>query len=486
MRNFSIKRHGRLIVDTNCRTRLQIEDVRLRLTVSKLPRTQTTKRARQLYQINDSRTGLKQMELGDAGLNGQPFPAHGSPLAVSSYAAHRKAVTFLATTYGHRHGLGILQGPTLSGKTTVVRQFLHSLPAEVSTAYIDARGMRRRDLLASLLDQFGYSLELDSISELSSMVRVFGMQQTAAGNPPVIAIDNCQEMDAELLPTLCEIADVRANRQNAFRIVMACQRNVEALIGEPELRGIAARVTGIHRLRPMAMQETRDYLYAKLYAAGAADPGKMFPPEVCADMHMAAGGWPGVVDRLAAFALSRARQLPITSDLVERRRLPEDMREAIGLIDDDDAAASRPRIYVSLDGELKQEIDLQQPRLLIGRSNHNDLPLDSRFVSRHHALLVSHGASTLLMDLNSTNGSFVNSRRISNHVMRHEDVISLGSYRLKFMHPAAERQFELNEAGFAETVIMKTLEDMRHMLSGESSQTMPQEALRRAVGDKSD
>ena len=90
------------------------------------------------------------------------------------------------------------------------------------------------------------------------------------------------------------------------------------------------------------------------------------------------------------------------------------------------------------------------------------------------------------MDLNSTNGTFVNSRRVSNHVMRHEDIISLGSYRLKFMHPVAERNFELDESGFAETVIMKTLGDMRHMLSGESTQTMPLEPIRRIASGDSD
>lgn len=424
------------------------------------------------------------MELGDAGLIEQPFRAHGEPLAVSPYAAHRKACTFLGTTYGHRFGLGILQGPTLSGKSTVLRQFIESLPAEVATAGIDAKGLTPESMLSSLLGQFGYSLDLKSANELQSMLRVFGMQQTASGNPPVITLDNCQYLDNKVLSILCELADVRANRQGAFRIFMACQRNVEALIGTPELQGIAARVTGIHRLRPMAMQETRDYLYAKLYAAGAATPADILPQPVCADIHMAGGGWPGVVDRLAAFALSKATSLPVTPDLVERRQLPDDMKEAVALSGTTDDV-SRPRVYVSRDGELLKEIDFERARLLIGRSAHNDLSLESRFVSRNHALLVCHGVSTLLMDLNSTNGTFVNSRRISNHVMRHEDVISLGSYRLKFMHPAAERQFEIDEAGLAETVIMKTLGDMRHMLSGESSQTMPHEQLRKlALGRK--
>lgn len=425
------------------------------------------------------------MNLGDAGLAEQPFRADGSPLAVSSYAAHRKANAFLSTTYDHRKGLGIIQGPTLAGKTTVLQQFQGSLPSEVARSYVRSKDLTPESLCTSLLTQFGYALDLTSVSEQLSMLRVFALQQTASGHPPVIAIDDCQHLGEEVLEVICELADIRAQRKNAFRVILASQQNVEALIGSPELQGIAARVTGIHRLGPMVAQETQDYLHAKLYAAGAASPTDIYPPEVCQDIHMASGGWPGVVDRLAAFALSKATSLPITPDLVEQRQLPQEMRDSVGLAEAD-ADPSRPRLYISRDGELLKELDLDRARLLIGRSSHNDLTIDSRFISRNHALLVCHGTSTLLMDLNSTNGTFVNSRRVSNHVMRHEDIISLGSYRLKFMHPVAERNFELDESGFAETVIMKTLGDMRHMLSGESTQTMPLEPIRRIASGDSD
>lgn len=414
------------------------------------------------------------MELGDAGLSEQPFRTHGDPLAVSPYASHRKAIHFLRSIYRHRHGLGIIQGPTLSGKTTVVREFLKTLDAEVSVARVDGKDLTPDKLLSSVLEQFGYVVELDSVNERSSMLRVFAMQQTASGQPPVLVVDDCQHLKPQTLRLICELADVKANRQSAFRMILVCEQNVEALINLPELQGIAARVTGIHRLRPMTLQESKDYLHEKLYAAGAEEPGDILPAQTCVDIHLAGGGWPGIIDRLALFAVAKATGLPVTSDLVERRQLPEEMRIAARLTyADSERDSARPQLFVSRDGDLLKKIHLDRSRLLIGRSSHNDLALDSKFVSRHHALIVCNGASSLLMDLNSTNGTFVNSRRISNHVLRHDDIIVFGRYRLKFVFPEAERQFELDEAGLAETVIMKTLEDMRHMLTGESTKTMP-------------
>ena len=110
---------------------------------------------------------------------------------------------------------------------------------------------------------------------------------------------------------------------------------------------------------------------------------------------------------------------------------------------------------------------------MLGRSEHNDIAINSRFISRHHALLVRHGSATFLMDLNSTNGTFVNSERISNHVLLHEDVITVGHHHIKFSDPFATKRSELDGAEFADTAIMKTLEDMRSLLAQENTALLP-------------
>jgi len=433
------------------------------------------------------------MELGDAGLQEQPFRTYGKPSAVSSYVAHRKALEFLAAVCRHKHGLGVLQGPTLSGKSTVIRQFVARLEDEASHAIVDCKKLDPRALFTSILKQFGYSLELTSLNELKSMLRVFAMQQAAAGQPPLLVLENCQHLDKETLAAVCELADIRARRQSALRLVLACERSIEALINEPELQCIAARLSGVHRLQPMQPLETRDYVHAKLYAAGADEPVRIFPDEVCVELHAKSSGWPGVVDRLAIIALSRATSLPVSRTHIERRQLPEEVRRGHGLSavssetgETGESTYSLPRLVVTRDGEIVNELEIDHARLLIGRSPHNDLAINSRFVSRHHALIVNHGSGTLLMDLNSTNGTFVNSRRISNYVMRHEDVISLGSFRVKFIHPTADHKVQGDDSGLAETVIMKTLEDMRHMLSGESTRTLPMQALNRLAAGEFD
>ena len=78
-----------------------------------------------------------------------------------------------------------------------------------------------------------------------------------------------------------------------------------------------------------------------------------------------------------------------------------------------------------------------------------------------------------MMDLNSSNGTQVNSRRVSNHVLIHDDVITIGHHHIKFYDPHATSRSPLDGLEFADTTIMKTLDDMRKLLAQENTALLP-------------
>jgi chromosome segregation ATPase len=69
----------------------------------------------------------------------------------------------------------------------------------------------------------------------------------------------------------------------------------------------------------------------------------------------------------------------------------------------------------------------------IGRTPDNDLQIDASFISRHHAVLLFHGAQTIIEDLNSTNGVFVNTHRISRETLNDGDLVMVGKARFRFV-----------------------------------------------------
>jgi pSer/pThr/pTyr-binding forkhead associated (FHA) protein len=68
----------------------------------------------------------------------------------------------------------------------------------------------------------------------------------------------------------------------------------------------------------------------------------------------------------------------------------------------------------------------------LGRSPDNDIIVDDRRVSRHHAQLAAAGESLLLRDLQSANGTWVNGRRVSEQALQSGDLVSLGGVELVF------------------------------------------------------
>ncbi len=341
---------------------------------------------------------------------------------------------------------------------------------------IDADDPASSDLFDETLRQFGYSLEHSSKAEQLAMLRVFAMHQATADLAPILVIENADAITPNMMESLCALAALKLRNGSALRIILTSDQPLEPIINSPVAECLGRRLTHNIHLRPMTLSDARQYISAKLTAAGLdAAPEAVFPRAVCFELWCASGGWPGILDRLALLALANAKSIPVSVDAIERPALPEGTWRTAELpktLPDAAAAPAPPRLYVTLNGKTQQDLVVDQPRLLVGRTEHNDIAIASKFISRHHLMLVRQGKVTILMDLNSRNGTYVNSQRVSNHVLLDNDVITLGHYRIKFSDPSATKAVALDAVEFADTSIMKTLDDMRNLLARDDAEPL--------------
>ncbi len=91
------------------------------------------------------------------------------------------------------------------------------------------------------------------------------------------------------------------------------------------------------------------------------------------------------------------------------------------------------KIVLSLDGVIKQELDLTKDRISIGRRPYNDMVLDNPAVSGEHAMIVKSHSDYILEDLGSTNGTYVNGQPVKKHYLQNNDVIELMKYRIQYI-----------------------------------------------------
>lgn len=92
-----------------------------------------------------------------------------------------------------------------------------------------------------------------------------------------------------------------------------------------------------------------------------------------------------------------------------------------------------PKLILSMDGLVLKEIRLDRERITVGRKPMNDIQIDNLAISGQHAVITTILDDAFLEDLNSTNGTYVNGQPVKKHVLRNNDIIELGKYRLKFL-----------------------------------------------------
>ena len=68
----------------------------------------------------------------------------------------------------------------------------------------------------------------------------------------------------------------------------------------------------------------------------------------------------------------------------------------------------------------------------IGRTDENDIQVKTTYVSRRHAVVLTEGDSTRVVDRGSRNGVFVNSRRVKEHILSNGDIVTVGDAKFRY------------------------------------------------------
>ena len=90
------------------------------------------------------------------------------------------------------------------------------------------------------------------------------------------------------------------------------------------------------------------------------------------------------------------------------------------------------RILVGFNGQTIAERELVPGRFIIGRTPDNDLQIDSKYISRHHAQIITSMHTSVVEDLNSTNGIYVRAKRVRRRILNDGDVVHIGQHEIMY------------------------------------------------------
>ena len=292
-----------------------------------------------------------------------------------------------------------------------------------------------RDLLAGMLSQFGVDRVSEHDEVMLQQLNKFMAEQANVGHAPVLIIDNVDRASASTLRLLDWLSSLDAGSECALRIVLTGKEKLASLLQQDSMRSLARRRPATYSLNPLSAQETMIYLRTRFIAAGGQGSERIFPVETCEKLRERSRGWPGELNRHATELLKRIRELQ--------------------------SAKERPKITVTRDGYTMDVHELTERKYIIGRNELADITLDDPHVSKTHAMLQVFSNAIVLIDLNSTNGTLVNSKMALKRILRNNDIISLGRYRLKLENaPAIDAEMD-RRIKMTDTITLQNMDDLR-------------------------
>lgn len=110
------------------------------------------------------------------------------------------------------------------------------------------------------------------------------------------------------------------------------------------------------------------------------------------------------------------------------------------------------KLIIKFNDVVIDQIVLKQGDMNIGRRPGSDILLDNLAVSGNHATIFTIGEDSFIQDLNSTNGTFVNNKKIGKHHLENGDVVTIGSHSITYLNENAAK----SAPNFAKTVIISS------------------------------
>lgn len=112
------------------------------------------------------------------------------------------------------------------------------------------------------------------------------------------------------------------------------------------------------------------------------------------------------------------------------------------------------KIIIKFNNDVVDHVELRQGDMKIGRKPGCEIQIDNLSVSGEHANIFTVGDDSFIQDLGSTNGTFINNKKISKHHLKNGDTVVIGKHSLIYLTESTRSAVGGTPNEFAKTVII--------------------------------
>ena len=384
------------------------------------------------------------------GLEEQPFQLTPDPHYLFFSKSHRRAKAYMDYTIWNRDSFVVITGEIGSGKTTLVQHLLSTIDDSVIVAKIHQTQLNEIEFYQAILVEFGFKPFNASKVELLDMLNTFLLEQYAQGRQVVLIIDEAQNLSARVLEEVRLMTGLETSQGKILNLILVGQPELKEALDAPGMEQLNQRIRFRFHLKALTEEETKQYIDHRLQVSGLKNQ-KIFPSSTVPIIYRYTGGIPRLINSLCDTALISAfvdNIKTVTVEVIEdaivelewvpysqRSRSRQNARAEITPYND----YQIPKLVAYGKGNKIKEYLLDKECTTLGRMPGNDIIIDDSVVSGHHAKIITVQGKNYVEDLDSTNGTFVNSEKVTRRLLRNGDTITLARYKLVFIHEKATR-----------------------------------------------
>ena len=343
-----------------------------------------------------------------------------------------------------RQGLMLLTGEVGSGKTMLIQHFLTRIDEQYKVVRLSQTQLSDVELFQLILlelDQTANTNENISALQKQIIERITALH--IEKKHTIIIIDEAQNLAIDSLIRLFEVSQKRIDNEKITTVFLVGQNKLRDTLDDPSVSEFISTINTKYHLGSLALKEIRKYILHRLAVAGG-NKNVNIDNDIYPVIETYTGGRPRLINVLVDHVLTYSflEDIRKINTKVVDSAVKDLQWEPFGVKYSEEKPRNQKtfkeerrqsyKVIIRTDNKIQGEYFIRKKRITIGRHRENDLRIDDPLISRQHAQIIQQGRTVYLRDLNSTNGTYVGTKRVDIAPLDIGTVIQVGNCELTF------------------------------------------------------